>query len=55
MICKDCASHPFSIFDFYKQLGKTIDADNLTADQIWNMDETAFPLDPKKHQKEPKH
>ena len=45
---KDCTSNPFTRFDFYEQLGKTICNNNLSADQIWNMDETTFPCDPKK-------
>ena len=41
-------SNPFLVFDFYEQLSTIIDSNNLQPNQIWNMDETGFPLDPKK-------
>ena len=45
---KDFTSNPFLVFDFYEQLSTIIDSNNLQPNQIWNMDETGFPLDPKK-------
>ena len=33
---KDCTSNPFFIFDFCEQLGKTIDANNLTILSVAN-------------------
>lgn len=44
----DCTSNPFVIYDFYKTLSDVISDEVLSANQIWNMDETGFCLDPKK-------
>ena len=49
-ICKDCMSNPFIVYEFYDRLKEIITYNNLNADDIWNMDETAFCLDPKKAQ-----
>ena len=45
---KDFTSKPFIIYDFYEQLGGIISSNDLQPNQIWNMDKTGFPLDPKK-------
>ena len=49
-IRKDCTSNPFIVYEFYDRLEEIITYNNLNADDIWNMDETAFCLDPKKAQ-----
>ena len=49
-VWKDCTSNPFIIYEFYDRLEEIIRENNLTAEDIWNMDETAFCLDPKKSQ-----
>ena len=45
---KDFTSNPFLIYDSYEQLHDIINSNYLQPNQIWNMDETGFPLDPKK-------
>ena len=42
----DCTTNPFIIYKFYDRLEEIICENN--SEDIWNMDETAFCLDPKK-------
>ena len=51
MIChsrKAATENPFIIFEFYEMLEKIIKEKNLSANQIWNTDESGFPVDPRK-------
>ena len=38
-------SNPFVMYDFFDTVQKIIEANNFTASQIWNCDETGFPTD----------
>ena len=49
-VCKDCTSNPFIVYEFYDRPEQNICENNLGPDDIWNIDETAFCLDPKKSQ-----
>lgn len=41
-------SNPFIVYDFFDVVGNIIEEKNLTAEKIWNCDESGFPTDPKK-------
>ena len=45
---KDGTSNPFRIYEFYELLQTIVEEHQFEPDTIWNMDETAFCLDPKK-------
>ena len=38
-------SSPFVVYDFFDTVQKIMEANNFTASQIWNCDETGFPAD----------
>ena len=45
---KSSTSNPFLIYDFYNVIEETITTKKLGPLQIWNADETGFPVDPHK-------
>ena len=45
---KSATSNPFLIYDFYEVIDRIITEKNLGPSQIWNVDETGFPMDPQK-------
>ena len=47
-VCEDCTSNQFIDYNFYDRLEDIICENNLSSNDIWNMDEIAVCLDPKK-------
>ena len=45
---KSSTSNPFLIYDFYDVIEEIITTKKLGPSQIWNADETGFPMDPQK-------
>ena len=43
---KSATANPFIINDFYDQLEELVKTHNFSAKQIWNCDESRFPIDP---------
>ena len=40
--------NPFTIYNFYEQLEKIVNENNLCSYQMWNCDESGFPTNPQK-------
>lgn len=41
----EAAENPFVIYEFYEMLEELINKENLSAEQVWNFDESSFPSD----------
>ena len=46
--CKKATENPFVIYEFYERIEEIIKGSNLTVKQIWNKDESGFPIYPSK-------